>query len=77
MGADDDLVLSALLHHLDHGGHLGNALGHLGGGGSLQHQAVNSGQGELTCYIDFADGSGAWEYIEMSFTPKFNPFTQE
>ena len=47
------------------------------GGDFASWIGVNSGQGELTCYIDFADGSGAWEYIEMSFTPKFNPFTQE
>ena len=34
----------------------------------------NTGYGMLESYIDFADGSGAWEYFELHFTPKFNPF---
>ncbi len=34
----------------------------------------NTGYGTLESYIDFADGSGAWEYFELNFTPKFNPF---
>lgn len=38
---------------------------------------VNKGLGELTCYFDYADGTGAWEYIELTFTPKFNPFAAE
>lgn len=38
---------------------------------------INKGLGELTCYFDYADGSGAWEYLELSFTPKFNPFEQQ
>lgn len=32
------------------------------------------GYGMLESYIEFADGSGAWEYFELNFTPKFNPF---
>lgn len=35
---------------------------------------INRGYGMMTAYIDFADGSGAWEYFEFNFTPKFNPF---
>lgn len=35
---------------------------------------INRGYGMMTSYIDFADGSGAWEYFEFNFTPKFNPF---
>lgn len=35
---------------------------------------INRGYGMMTAYIDFADGSGTWEYFEFNFTPKFNPF---
>lgn len=35
---------------------------------------INKGYGMMTAYIDFADGSGTWEYFEFNFTPKFNPF---
>lgn len=35
---------------------------------------INKGYGTMMSYIDFADGSGAWEYFEFNFTPKFNPF---
>ena len=38
---------------------------------------INRGYGMMTAYIDFADGSGTWEYFEFNFTPKFNPFEQE
>lgn len=33
-----------------------------------------TGYGQTLAYIDFADGSGSWEYFEFNFTPKFNPF---
>lgn len=35
---------------------------------------INGGYGTMTSYIEFADGSGSWEYFEFNFTPKFNPF---
>lgn len=38
---------------------------------------INKGYGTMESYIDFADGSGVWEYFEFNFTPKFDPFAQE
>ena len=43
VGADDDLVLAAVLHDLDDGGHLGDLLGDLGRGGFFQHKAQAGG----------------------------------
>lgn len=38
---------------------------------------INKGYGTMESYIEFADGSGAWEYFEFRFTTKFDPFAQE
>lgn len=37
---------------------------------------INKGYGSMEAYIEFADGSGTWEYLEFNFTPKFDPFAQ-
>lgn len=38
---------------------------------------LTTGYGMMESYINFTDGSGAWEYFEFNFTPKFDPFASE
>lgn len=38
---------------------------------------LSTGYATMESYIDFADGSGTWEYFEFSFTTKFDPFAAQ
>lgn len=39
--------------------------------------SLKNGYGTMESYIEFADGTGTWEYFEFNFTTKFNPFAQD
>ncbi|MDE6395078.1 MAG: hypothetical protein K2K77_07030 [Duncaniella sp.] len=39
--------------------------------------SIKNGYGTMESYIEFADGSGSWEYFEFNYTSKFDPFAQD